>query len=90
MKIEIHEIIEAKFIKDYLVEFIFEDLKRGVVDLRKYIGKGIFKPLLNKNKFKKFYVDAELGTIVWPNGADIAPEVLYEKAVKDKFLKNSR
>ena len=73
------EVIEAKIIKDYIVEVVFDDLKKGVVDLRKYLGKGIFKPILDKKKFRQLKVDAELGTICWPNGADIAPDRLYSE-----------
>ncbi len=76
-KIVAKEIIKAKIIKDYTVEVVFNDLKHGVIDLRQYLGKGIFKELVNKNKFKRMKVDAELGTICWPNGADIAPDTLY-------------
>ena len=71
------EVIEARIIKDYTVELVFDDLKKGTVDLRKYLGKGIFKALLDKKKFRRMKVDAELGTICWPNGADIAPDTLY-------------
>ena len=42
------EIIEAKIIKDYTVEVTFDDLKKGVVDLRPYLRKGIFRELLDK------------------------------------------
>ena len=76
------EIIEAKIIKDYIVEVVFDDLKRGVVDLQKYLGKGIFKELRDKKKFRQMKVDAELGTICWPNGADIAPDTLYSESVQ--------
>lgn len=76
------EIIEAKIIKDYTVELTFDDLKKGVVNLRKFLGKGIFKELLDKKKFRQMKVDAELGTICWPNGADIAPDTLYSEIVK--------
>jgi|SRR3989338_3468787 len=75
------EIIEARIIKDYVVEFVFDDLKKGVADLRKFLGKGIFKELLDKKKFRQMKVDAELGTICWPNGADIAPDRLYGEIV---------
>lgn len=71
------EVIEAKIIKDYTVELVFDDLKKGIVDLRKYLGRGIFKSLLDRKKFCQMKVNAELGTICWPNGADIAPDTLY-------------
>ena len=74
------EVIEARIIKDYTVELVFDDLKKGVIDLRKYLGRGIFKELLDKKKFRQMKVDAELGTICWPNGADIAPDTLYLEA----------
>jgi len=74
------EVIEARIIKDYTIELVFDDLKKGVIDLRKYLGRGIFKELLDKKKFRQMKVDAELGTICWPNGADIAPDTLYLEA----------
>ena len=73
------DVIEARIIKDYTVEVIFDDLKKVVIDLRKYLGRGIFKELLDKKKFRRMKVDAELGTICWPNGADIAPDTLYSE-----------
>ncbi len=78
---EIHEIIQAKWIKDFTVELTFSDLQKGRVDLKKYLGKGVFKELTKVEKFKRFKVDAELGTLCWPNGADIAPEILYRAAL---------
>jgi len=81
---ELHEIIEVKLVKGYTVEIVFDDLKRGVINLRKYLGKGIFKSLVDIKKFNQFRVDAELGTICWPNGADIAPEVLYADVLNIK------
>lgn len=78
----IYEIINAKFIKNYTVEVVFNNGKKGSVDLQKYLNKGILKELLDKKKFKRFKVDKELGTIVWGNGADIAPETLYAEIMK--------
>ena len=75
--IVVREVIEAKIIKDYIVQIVFDDFKRGRIDLRKYLGKGIFKGLVDKRKFRQMRVDVELGTICWPNGADIAPDRLY-------------
>lgn len=78
---ELREVIEAKSVEGYVVEFVFDDLTRGRIDLRKYLGKGIFRILLNHKKFRNFKVDAELGTIAWPNGADIAPDTLYREII---------
>lgn len=76
---ELHEIIEAKWVKDYIVELTFSNLRKGRIDLKNHLGRGIFKELVDLKKFKRFKVDAELGTLTWPNGADLAPEVLYQK-----------
>lgn len=78
---KIHEIIKARLIKDYTVEIVFDNKKKGRVDLRSYLGRGVFKNLLDKRKFRQFRVDPELGTLSWPNGADIAPDTLYSKAI---------
>ena len=78
------EVIEAKIIKDFLIELTFDDLKKGRVDVRPYLGKGIFKSLIDKKKFRQMKVNAELGTICWPNGADIAPDSLYFAITKLK------
>ena len=74
------EVIAVRIIKEYTVELTFDDLRKGVVDLRPYLGRGVFKELLDKRKFHQMKVDAELGTICWPNGADIAPDTLYGEA----------
>lgn len=73
-----HEVIEAAWVKGYTVRITFDDLRRAELDMAKYLGRGIFKELKSIVKFKQLRVDAELGTIVWPNGADIAPEALYQ------------
>lgn len=71
------EIIDAKIIKNFVVEFTFDNFQKRTVDLRAFLGKGVFKPLLKQKNFRQMKVDAELGTICWPNGADIAPDRLY-------------
>ena len=78
-KIVAKEVIEAKIIKDYTVEVVFNDFRKRVIDLRSFLGKGIFAELLHPEKFRQMRVDAELGTICWPNGADIAPDRLYSE-----------
>ena len=50
------------------------------VDLTGRVGP-MFEPLCDVNYFAQVVVDEELGTIVWPNGADLAPDVLHEQAM---------
>lgn len=49
-----------------------------VIDLQKYLRGPIFERIRkDRSYFEEVQVDKELGTIVWPNGADIDPDVLY-------------
>jgi len=51
------------------------------VDLaNRIVGRGgVFGPLENPEFFRQVRFDGELGTIVWPNGADFCPDVLYDR-----------
>ena len=70
-------VINASYVKDYLIKVKFDDGTQKVVDFTDYIGRGgIFSELREKEYFKRFFID--LNTVCWPNGADVAPERLYE------------
>ncbi len=75
-------ITAARVLDGYRVELSFSDGVRGVVDLaNRIVGRGgIFGPLEKPEYFRQVAVDRELGTIVWPNGADICPDLLYDWA----------
>ena len=75
----IPRVIEAKYVKNYIIHIRFSDGAEGDIDLTEELEGGIFEPLKDISYFKRFRVDPELHTIVWPNGADFAPEFLYEK-----------
>ena len=59
----------------------FDDGKGGVIDLEGELWGEVFEPLRDPALFRRFRLDEELETIVWPTGADLAPEFLYERAV---------
>ena len=69
---------KAKYIRDYIIWVQFNNGAEGEIDLSKELEGEVFGPLKNKNIFKSFKVDPVLETIVWKNGADLAPEFLYE------------
>lgn len=70
---------EAKYLHDYVIWLRFNDSAEGLVDLRDELYGEVFEPLKNMEKFRSFKVDPDLETIVWDNGADLAPEFLYDK-----------
>ena len=70
---------EARYVRDYVIWFRFNDGAEGEVDLSGELEGEVFEPLKDLTAFKRFQVDPELETIVWENGADLAPEFLYEK-----------
>ena len=62
----------------FVVRLSFTDDTQRDVDLESYLHGPIFEPLrLNREEFLKMTLDSRAGTIVWPNGADIDPDVLY-------------
>lgn len=66
----------------FQVRLTFKDGTMGVADLADMIGQGpVFEPLRKRDYFCKVRVSRTLGTIVWPNGADVAPETLYARVV---------
>ena len=71
----------ARYLDGYRIEVTFEDGKHGVLDLKDELWGEVFEPLKDVALFKSFTLDDELDTIVWPTGADLAPEFLYERAV---------
>lgn len=76
----ITEVTEARPTTGRRVWLRFADGEEGEVDLSRYLGYGpVFGPLADEEFFRQLHVEA--GTIAWPNGADIAPERLYELLV---------
>jgi hypothetical protein len=73
------DVVGVKPLDGHKLELTFQDGLNAVVDLDRVITcfDGIFAPLNDPEYFRSARVDPEAGTIVWPNGADIGPDVLY-------------
>jgi hypothetical protein len=74
----LQDIIFVQPLNNYQLHLRFEDNLEGIIDLQQQIEfSGVFEPLKNPDYFAQVKVNPELGTIQWPNGADLDPDVLY-------------
>jgi hypothetical protein len=70
-------VISVEVVGQFLLRVGFDDGTKREVDLKDQLGGPVFKPLQDPDFFAQVEVDEELGTIVWPNGADLDPVVLH-------------
>lgn len=74
----LQDIVSVKPLYDYKLHVKFEDGAEGIVDLQNIIEfTGVFEPLRNYDYFRQVKVNPDLGTVQWPNEADLDPDVLY-------------
>jgi hypothetical protein len=71
-------IVKAEVTGPHSLDLTFKDGTRKQVDLRPLLEGLVFEPLRQPEFFARVVLDPVAGTVVWPNGADIAPETLYE------------
>jgi hypothetical protein len=69
-------VVHAEHRGDYRLHVVFNDGTENTIDFEQWLQGPVFEPLKDPAFFKRAFVDG--GTVVWPNGADIAPETLYE------------
>jgi hypothetical protein len=69
----------AEYVGGYRIRLCYEDGTRGEGDLESELWGSVFEALRDVERFKSFRIDRELGTLVWPNEADLAPEFRYRK-----------
>jgi hypothetical protein len=64
-------------VRGYVLRLTFSDGTTRDVDLEPDLWGPVFEPLRDPELFRQVAVDSKLGTIVWPNGADMDPDVLH-------------
>ncbi len=80
-------VVSAKYISDYKIHIKFSTGEERIVDMEHELWGEVFEPLKDKKFFEQFKVSEELGTIVWPNGADYAPYSLYDLGIPIEAVK---
>ena len=73
-----HFVKQVSYLSEYKLVITFEDNRARLVDLANELDGEIFEPLKDIHYFKTVRVDPDIDTIVWGNGADMAPEFLYD------------
>ena len=82
MRIFLPSVIRADYRGEYRLHLRFNDGSEKTVDFRDWLQGPVFEPLRDTAYFRRFFIDG--GTVTWPNGADIAPETLFDaRAVED-------
>jgi hypothetical protein len=73
-----YHVMSAEYVTGYVIRLKFRDGTAGEIDLAAELTGPMFEPLRQIEAFKQFRVDAEFHTLVWANGADLAPEFLHQ------------
>ena len=72
------DVVQVEYLDGYRLRLRFEDGVKGVVDVSELVKfAGVFAPLKDRAYFAQVRVNPDIGTICWPNDADLDPDVLY-------------
>jgi hypothetical protein len=75
-------VVRAEYRGGFRIHLTFNDLSERTVNFRRWLQGPVFEALKDPAYFREFFVDG--GTVAWPNGADIAPETLYEAGASER------
>lgn len=70
-------IISVEPLDGFRLRLVFTDGLVREVDLSDDLWGQMAEPLQDPDYFRRVRVDTELGTVVWPNGYDLDPDVLH-------------
>lgn len=73
-------VVGVAVLGEHVLRLLFSDGTVGDVDFSSERWTGVLEPLNDPRYFAQVEVDGEAGTVVWPDGIDLAPEPLYEQA----------
>ncbi|XGV86832.1 MAG: tetratricopeptide repeat protein [Limnothrix sp. BL-A-16] len=85
----IHDVVSVEVLTGYCLKLGFDDGVIGIVDISQQVRfQGVFAPLADRAFFEQVTVNADIGSIAWPNGADLDPLVLYAAVAKNQTQNN--
>jgi Protein of unknown function (DUF2442) len=87
----LNDIVEVAHLGDYRLFLRFADGVAGEIDLGPLLQfTGVFEPLRDPQFFALVRVNPDIGTIVWPNGADLCPDVLHHHLTGEPLTDSAR
>jgi hypothetical protein len=75
-RMKLPSVVRAEHAGGFRVRLWFNDESEGTVDFEPWLEGPMFEPLKSPGYFQRFFLEG--GTVAWPNGADVAPETLYD------------
>lgn len=76
----LRDVVTVQALPERRLHVKFDDGIEGVVDVAQLVEfTGVFEPLRDPEFFERATVHPELGTVCWPNNADLDSDVLYAK-----------
>jgi hypothetical protein len=74
---ELHDVTDFEHVEDYKLRIKFDDGSEQLIDFEPVLYGPLFGALRDPRVFKQVKLEPGIGTLVWPNGADVDPTVLY-------------
>jgi hypothetical protein len=71
-------VVKVRALPDYRLEIEFEDGLHGILDYSHVMWGPVFEPLRDPERWAEAGIDED-GAVRWPNGADLAPDTMYER-----------
>ncbi len=73
----LHDVTGFKLLHKYTIRIEFDDKSIQIIDFEPVLYGPIFGQLRDIEIFNQVSLNSDIGTLFWPNGADIDPNVLY-------------
>jgi hypothetical protein len=75
---KLYDVTAFEIVGDYTLRLTFDDGTEQVIDFEPILSGPLFGPLRDLEIFNQVRLDSEIGTLIWPTGADIDPTVLHD------------
>lgn len=75
------DVVEVQTLGGYRLLLTFEGGEHREVDISRLVPfDGVFEPLKDESYFRRVRINPDVGTIIWPNGADLCADVLFSSS----------